>query len=327
MDRGNNSFFNSQNFNPSQDYYPNLADIPSSNEFPEFDYAMNSEFSQNPTDSPISEYHQTSENFSANPSNNAQSWTDIEDISLMSAWCFVSNNPIVGTNRNSKSFWKTVADMYEQSRADNPEIGGRRSVESLRNRYKRLNKNVTLWVAAYKKAYERRASGQSKEDIEKAAQAIYGKPKFTHHEVFEKVMSSYPNWELKLDSTGYVRRSHPDDEDSVDESRSSSKKSRTDENADPPTDSTPETPGSDASKFQRPIGRDKAKGKAKRKGKQTESQSSIVSDAFTAELREMRITREKEMKTSTLNTLMKKTQLSPEEETLKRRLMAELYGM
>lgn len=346
MDRRNNFFYDPQYENHSQDYFPSLENIPKSDEFSEFDN-MNSQFSQNPTHSPNPEYHQTFENISEDAPQNVQQtytnssiWSDQEDIALMSGWCFVSSNPIVSNNQNSSSFWTKVLNIYEQARAENPNIGGSRTAESLRQRFRRLNKNVTLWIAVYKKAYERRTSGQSMEDVEKIAQTMYGKSKFTHHEVFEKVMRHYPNWELKLNSTGYTR-SRPDDDDSVDESHGSSKKSRTDEDGDPPPASTPETPGSDASLFSRPIGRDKVKAKAKKKGKEAASQSSILPDDFTTELRELRITRAKEvltrekeldlqkekMKNSMLMFLMGKGQLTPEEEDLKRRLMAELYGM
>lgn len=55
---------------------------------------------------------------------------------------------------------------------------------------------------------------------------------------------------------------------------------------DPPRDSTLETPVSDASLFTRPIDRDQAKTRDKRKGKEVASQSSsLLSDGFTNELR------------------------------------------
>lgn len=97
-------------------------------------------------------------------------------------------------------------------------------------------------------------------------------------------MCHNPKWELKLNTTtGYTRRA---DNDSVEESRGSSKRSRTDEDRNPPRDSTPETPVSDASLFTRPIDRDQAKTRDKRKGKEVASQSSsLLSDGFTNELR------------------------------------------
>lgn len=105
MDGRNNFFYDPQYENHSQDYFPNLENLQRSG----FDN-MNSQFSQNPTQSHTPEFHQTTENLSEDSpphvvgSNNPQGWTNGEDIALMSAYCFVSNNPIVGTNQNSSSF-------------------------------------------------------------------------------------------------------------------------------------------------------------------------------------------------------------------------------
>ncbi|KAL6571591.1 hypothetical protein OROHE_003234 [Orobanche hederae] len=255
-------------------------------------------------------------------SNGPKSWKDEEDIALMSSWCIINENPIVGTNQNSPTLWQCILDLYEQARSENSKtMGDERSTESLRNRYKRLNTNVTKWISAYREAYGRKKSGMSQKDIEKEAQTIYGKSKFMHHEVFEQVMRNHPKWELKIGREDTC--SHPDDEDNIEESRGSSKRSRINEDGDAPTDSTSEIPVSDASIVLR-------------KGKGSVSQHSTIPDEFTAELRAMRIIREKEldtmtklgemrMKSAMLNTLIGKSHLSPVEEDLRHRLMTELF--
>lgn len=318
MDPYQNFFSNSPNFPPSEDYFPNLENIQNSEEFVQFT---------------TPQHHQNFEKIPqiSNTSSGPQNWTEQEDISLMYSWCRVSENPIVGINQKGDALWQRVSELYQQARANHQNPSVERSVESLRNRYKRLNTNVTKWIGAYKEAYGRKRSGMSSKDIEKDAQLLYGKTKFTNQEVFEQVMRHHPKWELKLD--GGLSRKHPDDID-VEESHGSSKKSRTDEEGSNPTESTPI---SHSPTLSRPSGRDKAKRKGK--GKATTSQSSCIPEEFTTAVRGMTITREKEIITRekeidtmarkmdiiTFNSLMNKSNLTPREEALKIRLMEELY--
>ena len=133
---------------------------------------------------------------------------------------------------------------------------------------------------------------------------------------------------MKLNSTGSTR--FQPDEDSFEESHGSSKRSRTSEEGGPQIDSIPE---SRSSTLQRPTGRDQAKSKAKRRGKEVATSSYTIPNYFTAALREMRVTREREcdiqerkIKAAILTPLMARRDLTPEEETLKRNLIAELFG-
>ncbi|XP_042005640.1 uncharacterized protein LOC121754331 [Salvia splendens] len=299
-DDENNIFSDSQNFNPSQnvnpsqDYFPSFDDFPNSEQF-------QSSFQNQHSSQAISQ--------TKSAVNTPHGWSEQEDMALMSAWCFVSTNAVVGTNQTSNHLWQNVLNLYEQTRKENPKI-----------------------------AHDRATSGLSKEDIEKAAQQLYDKSKFTHHKVFEEVMRLNPKWELKLNSTGSTR--FQPDEDSLEESRGSSKRSRTSEEGGPQIDSTPE---SRSSTLQRPIGRDQAKAKAKRKGKEVATPSYTIPNDFTAALPEMRVTREREcdiqerkikaasdiqernIKAASLTPLMAKRDLTPEEEDLKRNLIAELF--
>ncbi|XP_047961990.1 glutathione S-transferase T2-like [Salvia hispanica] len=336
-DDENNIFSDSPNFYPSQNYNPSQNFNPSQDYFPSFDDFPNSDQFQNSFQNQHSSQVISPTNLSA--SNTPHDWSEQEDMSLMSAYCFVSRDAVVGTNQTNAHLWQKVLDQYEEARKENPGMGQQRSLESLRQRYKRLNTNVTKWIGAYKKAHDRATSGQSKEDIEKTAQQLYGKRKFTHHKVFEEVMRYNPKWELKLNSTGSTR--FQPDEDSLEESRGSSKRSRTSEEGGPQIDSIPE---SRSSTLQRPTGRDQAKSKAKRRGKEVATSSYTIPNDFTAALREMRVTREREcdiqerkikaasdiqernIKAAILTPLMARRDLTPEEETLKRNLIAELFG-
>lgn len=192
-------------------------------------------------------------------------------------------------------------------------------------------------------------SGMSNKNIEKEVQTLCESSKFANHKVFQQVMCHHPKWELKLDSV--IARKHPDDiieescgslkrsridtddsdpTDSTEESRDTSKKSRADEDDSDPTDSTPETSVSCSSTSSRHVGGDKSEGKMN--GKATAPLSSFIQDEYIAKLRAMRIQREKEivvmsrkMDIMMLNTLIKKSNLSPKEEELKHRLMDKLY--
>ncbi|CAA0821043.1 DNA binding [Striga hermonthica] len=265
----------------------------------------------------------------------------------MYAWVTVSQNAAIGTNQNSQTFWKSISEMYEEARVDNSKfMGQQRTIESLRNYYMRLNTNVTKWLGAYKEAYSQKSSGMSDADVETIAQKFYSGEKgtkFTHHEVFEKIMRHYPKWELKLGVERHrtrIDREYAGDDD-VEEDRGSSKRSRTTGGDEDPND---EIQVSETSTIRRPTGRDKAKGK--RKGKATASQPPVVPDDYTEALNAMRITREKEIeainkigeitmqklalntlnnKMNMLNTLMGKNNLSPQEEAVKNGLMQELF--
>lgn len=166
----------------------------------------------------------------------------------------------------------------------------------------------------------------SNKNIVKVVQALFERPKFTNHEVSEQVLCHRPRRELKLNSG--IARKHPDD--IVEESCESAKRSRFDEDDLDPTDTAPKTSVSCSSTSSRHVGGDKAKGKMK--GKATTSQSPFITDEFIAELRALRLQREKDidmmsrkMDTMMLVTLLKKSHLSSEEEELKHRLMDKLY--
>ncbi|CAA0823860.1 40S ribosomal protein S9-2 [Striga hermonthica] len=228
----------------------------------------------------------------------------------MYAWVTVSQNAAIGTNQNSQTFWKSISEMYEEARADNSKfMGQQRTIESLRNRYRRLNTNVTKWLGAYKEAYAQKSSDYA----------------------------SLSKWELKLGVEHHrtrIDREYAGDDD-VEEDRGSSKRSRTTGGDEDPND---EIQVSETSTIRRPTGRDKAKGK--RKGKATASQSPVVPDDYTEALNAMRITREKEIeainkigeikmqklamntlnnKMNMLNTLMVSNTRSPEQRSHRRR--------
>jgi len=285
----------------------------------------NTQFPPNPTQ------HTPEPQNVTNSAPSAVSWEAVEDVALMSAWVFISGDPIVGTNQKGDSLWEAVYKMYEKSRKENPGKLSKRTVESMRARWSRLNKNATKWIGCYKEAYSQKTSGMSMGDVDTIAHQLYNKKTgFPHTLVFEKVMRHTPKWELSYG--GGTRRPHPDATESDEEGHGSSKKSRTDED-DGPSD----TPVSGASTISRPTGRNAAKAKRKGKGVSSSSSNVVIPEEFTNELRAMRITREKELEVrikleqkklnaNLLNVLLAKPNLTTQEEAIKNRLLAEFFN-
>lgn len=335
---------------PNDSFYPNYyspyGNSQNSEEFSGYSQNFNSQFPPNLTQNspPNLTPNNPQPEVATNKGNESVQWEPLEDVALMSAWVHVGGDAITGTNQTGDSLWVKVLKLYEQSRAENPGTLSKRSKESLRGRWSRLNKNVAKWIGCYREAYNQKTSGMSMADVESAAQQLYNNKKgFPHTLVFEQVMRHVPKWELNLG--GDHRRPRPVAPDSEDEGHGSSKRSRTDD--EDPAEPTPETPVSDASTISRPTGREAAK--AKRKGKAKASSSSVpatIPEDFTSELRAMRITREKELEhmketrnerkqieekrlemenrrlnANMLSALLAKPNLTPQEEELKNRLL------
>ncbi|KAL8549800.1 hypothetical protein ACS0TY_008582 [Phlomoides rotata] len=71
----------------------------------------------------------------------------------------------------------------------------------MKGRWKQRSENANKWIATYKKAYRRKMSGMSQNDIEKEALSIYeaGGSKFHDLFVFNEVTCKNSKWEIKLD--------------------------------------------------------------------------------------------------------------------------------
>ncbi|KAK9671630.1 hypothetical protein RND81_12G043700 [Saponaria officinalis] len=84
-------------------------------------------------------------------------WSEKEDEALMSAWCLVSNDLIVGKNQNNYTRWKKVFDLYKQARVENKNQNQLRvrSVDAMKSRFQRLNYVVNKWVCCYNQVISR----------------------------------------------------------------------------------------------------------------------------------------------------------------------------
>ena len=130
----------------------------------------------------------------------------------------------------------------------------------------------------------------STKDVEKEAHAIFemGGSKFNDLFVFNEVMCKHPKWDLQLEHN--TTRSRQEYEVDDEESGASTKRSRTSEEGDYSVETNKESPNASGSKVQRPMGRDAAKKKGKRKA----SQSFVVPD-YSQEFRALNITRNSEV--------------------------------
>ncbi|KAL8223879.1 hypothetical protein R6Q57_019354 [Mikania cordata] len=187
------------------------------------DYSPSLLFS-NPVEDFVTQSPQSSQN--VGKESRANKWDAAEDIALMSAWCFASENKIRGKNQKKEALWSQVKNLYEAAQKENPQKIGMRNENQMRGRFKRLNENAQKWVAAYREAYRQKKK-----------------------------------WDLQLNYD--TTRSRPECEVGNEESGGSTKRSRTTEEGDYCVNSNPDLPTNGGSTIKRPTGRDSAKKKAK----------------------------------------------------------------
>ncbi|XP_076902016.1 glutathione S-transferase T3-like [Bidens hawaiensis] len=167
-------------------------------------------------------------------------WDVAEDVALMSSWCIVSEDKICGKNQKFTIIWAKVKKLYDEAQAESPEKIGKRNIQQMKGRYKRLCQSVHKWVRVCEEARRRAKSGMSQKDIESEAHKIYQqdvKSKFTDIVVYNDVMCKNQKWAPPThhDTTRY----RPECEEENEESGGSTKRSRTSEEGDY---SNPETP-------------------------------------------------------------------------------------
>ncbi|XP_013694122.2 glutathione S-transferase T3-like [Brassica napus] len=98
-------------------------------------------------------------------------WTTQEDLVLISAWLNTSKDPIVSNQQKLGSFWKRIEDYFNSS----PQLTGFASREwsQCKQRWGRLNDQVSKFVGSYQAALKEQASGQNENDVMKSAHDIF----------------------------------------------------------------------------------------------------------------------------------------------------------
>ncbi|XP_013601630.1 PREDICTED: glutathione S-transferase T3-like [Brassica oleracea var. oleracea] len=94
-----------------------------------------------------------------------------EDRILIGAWLNTSEEPLVGNERSAVAFWKRIVDYYNAS----PQLVGQvpREVTSCKQRWSRINHEVSRFTGCYNQALGEQRSGQNDDDVIKAAYDIF----------------------------------------------------------------------------------------------------------------------------------------------------------
>ncbi|KAF8044681.1 hypothetical protein N665_0168s0005 [Sinapis alba] len=98
-------------------------------------------------------------------------WSTAEDLVLISAWLNTSKDPVVGNEQRAGTFWKRIASYYHAS----PKVIGlpKREQSHCKQRWGKINEGVCKFVGSYDAATKQRTSGQSEDDVLKAAHGIF----------------------------------------------------------------------------------------------------------------------------------------------------------
>ncbi|WZY82885.1 hypothetical protein YC2023_029269 [Brassica napus] len=98
-------------------------------------------------------------------------WSTAEDLVLISAWLNTSKDPVVGNEQRAGTFWKRIGAYYNAS----PKVVGlpKREQTHCKQRWGKINEGVCKFVGSYDAATKQRTSGQSEDDVLKAAHEIF----------------------------------------------------------------------------------------------------------------------------------------------------------
>lgn len=94
-----------------------------------------------------------------------------EDIQLCTSWMNISNDPIVGNEQPSKTYWNMIADDFHQNR----DFDSNRSANSLEHRMGIILKDCMLFQACYEQIERRNPSGVPYQEHMIEAQARYAR--------------------------------------------------------------------------------------------------------------------------------------------------------
>ncbi|XP_013745306.2 glutathione S-transferase T3-like [Brassica napus] len=94
-----------------------------------------------------------------------------EDRILIGVWLNTSKDPLVGNEQRAVAFWKRIVDYYNAS----PQLVGEvpREVTSCKQRWSRINHEVSRFTGCYNQALGEQRSGQNDNDVIKAAYDIF----------------------------------------------------------------------------------------------------------------------------------------------------------
>ncbi|KAL6537926.1 hypothetical protein OROHE_012213 [Orobanche hederae] len=278
-------------------------------------------------------------------------WEKAEDEVLIASFMKHSTDAVASTNQKATQLWSKVQKSFEEAQRQRPYEIHVRNGNMLRSRRRRIATAVTKWVPAYDAATKRMSSGQNEGDVLKNAVKIYehqhGNWDFDHA---WRLLRNYNKWEELVNPREKNTESEQPSSDS-------GKRKFADGGC-----ATPETPATDDDVFggasSRPIGIKKSKELARGKFKEDPNITNFAArlqlhDEAAAKREDMRqqrldFEREKErkrqeeraqyfqleqeklewdkkkMKLTALYQLMAKSNLTPQEEKFKDKLMCDV---
>ncbi|XP_013623879.1 PREDICTED: glutathione S-transferase T3-like [Brassica oleracea var. oleracea] len=239
-------------------------------------------------------------------------WSIAEDLVLISAWLNTSKDPLVGNEQRAGTFWKRIAAYYNAS----PKVIGlaKREQSHCKQRWGKINEGVCKFVGSYDAATKQRTSGQSEDDVLKAAHEIF----FNDYKV--KFSLEHAWRELRNDQKWcgtYGSRQ---------QSSGSKRKRVGEEQSFQSSASMPSVNGEDEP-MARPMGVKAAKTKAKRPMGEEGKNLQELRQMWEIKAKDL-IMKDKLSKTKLLDSLLAKTEpLSELEVALKNKLITEMLSM
>ncbi|XP_013679783.1 glutathione S-transferase T3-like [Brassica napus] len=238
-------------------------------------------------------------------------WSTAEDLVLISAWLNTSKDPLVGNEQRAGTFWKRIAAYYNAS----PKVVGlaKREQSHCKQRWGKINEGVYKFVGSYDAATKQRTSGQSEDDVLKAA-----------HEIF------FNDYNVKLSLEHAWRKLRNDQKwcgtyGSSQQSSGSKRKRVEEEQSFQSSASMPSVNGEDEVTA-RPIGVKTAKAKAKRPMREEGKNLQELRQMWEIKANDLAM-KDKFSKTKLLDNLLAKTEpLSELKVALKNKLITEMLS-
>lgn len=97
------------------------------------------------------------------------SCTPDEDVRLVSAWLFHSNDPINGNGKKNDQYWGDVHSDYNSTTPSNR----KRKIKHLRDRFQKIKRWVGFFCSSWNKATSIYVSGQSDDQLREKALQFY----------------------------------------------------------------------------------------------------------------------------------------------------------
>ena len=103
--------------------------------------------------------------------NDRRSWSEAEDLILVSGWLNTSLDAIIGIDQKGNAFWERISTYYNRHAVQKEFI--KRNSSKCKGHWHRINSSVNKFVGCYRAATERQQSGTKMTDIIKVDLDIY----------------------------------------------------------------------------------------------------------------------------------------------------------